>query len=179
MLVSQAGVSSCLLLLAGYFLADTHDMADSIRAAPLVILIAYFIFFNLGRSSYIWVISAELLPTEIRCQTIIFNIVIIIVIRNQIIPFAVLVSTILWFFVTFFFKSMFDAMGGLYIFLFYGLCSLLFTLTTLVTIPEMAGRSEQEVAEFFARWRLGRSRQGSGPGDTTLCSVENHLSQFR
>ena len=155
MLVSQAGVSSCLLLLAGYFLADTHHMAHSIRAAPLLILIAYFIFFNLGLSSYIWVISAELLPTEIRCQTIIFNIVIIIVIRNQIIPFAVLVSTILWFFVTFFFKSMFDVMGGLYIFLFYGLCSL-FTLTTLVTIPEMAGRSEQEVAEFFARWSLGR-----------------------
>jgi len=154
MLVSQAGVSACLLLLAGYFLADNHNLADSIRAAPLVILVAYFIFFNLGLSSYIWVISAEVLPTEI---------------RNQIIPFAVLVSTILWFFVTFFFKSMFDAMGGLYIFLFYGLCSVLFTLTTLVTIPEMAGRSEQEVAEFFAGWSFG------GKADRAL-DLENQPS---
>jgi len=141
MIVSQAGLSSCLLLLAGYFLADNHNMADSIRAAPLVILVAYFIFFNLGLSSYIWVISAEVLPSEI---------------RNQIIPFAILVSNILWFFVTFFFKSMFDAMGGMFIFLFYGMCSLLFTLTTVVTIPEMDGGSEQQTAEFYQGWRFGR-----------------------
>ena len=155
MIVSQAGLSSCLLLLAGYFLADNHNMANSIRAAPLVILVAYFIFFNLGLSSYIWVISAEVLPSEIRCQMFIFFIIFFII-RNQIIPFAILVSNILWFFVTFFFKSMFDAMGGMFIFLFYGMCSLLFTLTTVVTIPEMDGGSEQQTAEFYQGWRFGR-----------------------
>jgi hypothetical protein len=105
MLASQAGVSACLFVLAGYFLADSLDSAESIRWLPLLILILYFIFFNIGLSSFIWTITAEILPSGI---------------RGQMIPLAILVSNAIWFLVTFFLKAMFDAMGGIFIFLFYG-----------------------------------------------------------
>ena len=60
-------------------------MADSIRWLPLLNLAIYFVFFYVGLSSLVWVITAEILPTEI---------------RDQIIPVAILVSSILWFLVT-------------------------------------------------------------------------------
>ena len=70
------------------------------------------------------------------------------------IPLAILVSTLIWFFVTFFFQAMFDAMGGIYIFLFYAVASLFFTITTFLFIPEMTGKSEEEIAEFYLNFKL-------------------------
>ena len=75
-------------------------------------------------------------------------------IRNQIIPLAILVSTLIWFLVTFFFQAMFTAMGGIYIFLFYALASLFFTITTFLFIPEMTDKSEEEIAEFYRNFKL-------------------------
>ena len=75
-------------------------------------------------------------------------------IRNQIIPLAIFVSTLIWFLVTFFFQAMFTAMGGIYIFLFYALASLFFTITTFLFIPEMTGKSEEEIAEFYRNFKL-------------------------
>ena len=48
---------------------------------------------------------------------------------------AIFVSTVIWFLVTFFFQAMFNAMGGIYIFLFYAVASLFFTVTTFLFIP--------------------------------------------
>ena len=70
-------------------------------------------------------------------------------IRNQIIPLAIFVSTVIWFLVTFFFQAMFNAMGGIYIFLFYAVASLFFTFTTFLFIPEMTGKTEEEIAMFY------------------------------
>merc|ERR1712210_7616 len=120
MLISQAGVTTCLFVISGYFLAESSGNAELIRWLPLLILVLYFIFFNLGLSSYVWVITAEILPSEI---------------RNQIIPLAIFVSTVIWFLVTFFFQAMFTAMGGIFIFLFYALASLFFTVTTFPLHP--------------------------------------------
>jgi len=143
MLISQVGVTLCLFAVSGYFLAESSGNADMIRWLPLLILVLYFIFFNLGLSSYVWVITAEILPSEI---------------RNQIIPLAIFVSTLIWFLVTFFFQAMFDAMGGIYIFLFYALASLFFTITTFLFIPEMTGRSEEEIAEFYRNFKLCKQK---------------------
>lgn len=134
MLVSQFGLSTCLFAMALYFLLGDLDMADSIRWLPLLILVIYFVFFNVGLSSLVWVITAEILPTEI---------------RDQIIPFAILVSSILWFLVTFFFHSMFVTFGGLYLFLFYAIISLFFSVTSFFFLPETRGKSQDEVANFF------------------------------
>jgi len=145
MLISQAGVTTCLFVISGYFLAESSGNAEMIRWLPLLILVLYFIFFNLGLSSYVWVITAEILPSEI---------------RNQIIPLAIFVSTLIWFLVTFFFQAMFTAMGGIFIFLFYALASLFFTVTTFLFIPEMTGKSEEEIAEFYRNFKLCK-RQSS------------------
>ena len=67
---------------------------------------------------------------------------------------AIFVSTVIWFLVTFFFQAMFNAMGGIYIFLFYALASLFFTITTFLFIPEMTGKSEEEIAEFYLNFKL-------------------------
>jgi len=139
MLISQAGVSACLFVVSGYFMAESSGNADNIRWLPLLILVLYFIFFNLGLSSYVWVITAEILPPEI---------------RNQIIPLAIFVSTVIWFLVTFFFQAMFNAMGGIYIFLFYAVASLFFTITTFLFIPEMTGKTEEEIAMFYRNFKL-------------------------
>ena len=56
---------------------------------------------------------------------------------------AIFVSTLIWFLVTFFFQAMFTAMGGIFIFLFYALAS-----------PEMTGKSEEEIAEFYRNFKL-------------------------
>jgi len=134
MLVSQFGVTVCLFTMALYFLLGDLDMADSIRWLPLLILVLYFVLFNVGLSSLIWVITAEILPTEI---------------RDQIIPFAILVSSFLWFLVTFFFNAMFVAFGGLYIFLFYAIISLFFSVTSFFFLPETSGKSQEEISLFF------------------------------
>merc|ERR1712106_694294 len=134
MLVSQFGVTACLFTMALYFLLGDLDMADSIRWLPLLILVLYFVLFNVGLSSLIWVITAEILPTEI---------------RDQIIPFAILVSSFLWFLVTFFFNAMFVAFGGLYIFLFYAIISLFFSVTSFFFLPETSGKSQVEISQFF------------------------------
>ena len=123
----------------------------------MLILVLYFIFFNLGLSSYVWVITAEILPPEVRGY--LYNppehsITPPPQIRNQIIPLAIFVSTVIWFLVTFFFQAMFNAMGGIYIFLFYAVASLFFTVTTFLFIPEMTGKSEEEIAEFYRNFKL-------------------------
>ena len=103
------------------------------RWLPLLILVLYFILFNIGLSSYVWVITAEILPNEI---------------RDEVIPFAILVSSVLWFLVTFFFNAMFEAFGGLYLFLFYGFTSLFFSIVSLFFLPETTGRSSEEIRQF-------------------------------
>ena len=100
------------------------------RWLPLLILVLYFILFNIGLSSYVWVITAEILPNEI---------------RDAVIPFAILVSSVLWFLVTFFFNAMFEAFGGLYLFLFYGFTSLVFSFVSLFFLPEITGKFSEEI----------------------------------
>jgi len=139
MLVSQFGISFCLFVLALYFMLGDWDMADNIRWLPLLILVLYFIFFNIGLSSLIWVITAEILPTEI---------------RDQIIPYAILVSSILWFLITFFFHSMFVAFGGLYLFLFYALVSLVLSINSFFFLPETSGKTQEEISSFFKECSL-------------------------
>jgi len=134
MLASQFGVTGCLFCMAAYFLLGDLQMADSIRWLPLLILVLYFVLFNIGLSSLVWVVTAEILPTEI---------------RDQIIPFAILISSFLWFLVTFFFHAMFVAFGGLYIFLFYAIISLIFSVISLFFLPETSGKSQEEIALSF------------------------------
>ena len=134
MLTSQFGISFCLFVLALYFLLGDLNLADNIRWLPLLILVLYFIFFNIGLASLIWVITAEILPTEI---------------RDQIIPYAILISSILWFTITFFFHSMFVAFGGLYLFLFYAIVSLLLSITSFFFLPETSGKTQEEISQFF------------------------------
>ena len=140
MLVSQFGLSFCLFVMALYFFLGDMDMADSIRWLPLLILVLYFIFFNIGLSSLIWVITAEILPTEI---------------REQIIPFAILISSILWFLVTFFFHSMFVTFGGLYLFLFYAIISLILSFVSFFFLPETSGKTQEEISQFFKECSFG------------------------
>ena len=160
-----------------------------IRWLPLLILVLYFIFFNLGLSSYVWVITAEILPSEVTLPSFLslafYHHIVVnhfyhttlryfsyllpnlciyisfsgihafsVQIRNQIIPLAIFVSTLIWFLVTFFFQAMFDAMGGIYIFLFYAVASLFFTFTTFLFIPEMTGKTEEEIAMFYRNFKL-------------------------
>ena len=68
------------------------------------------------------------------------------------VPLAILISSILWFFVTFFFQAMFEAMGGFYIFLFYSFCSLFFIFTTSLFIPQTNGKSQEEIALFYSKY---------------------------
>merc|ERR1711892_4095 len=131
MLASQFGLSFCLFVMALYFFLGDMDMADSIRWLPLLILVLYFIFFNIGLSSLIWVITAEILPTEI---------------REQIIPFAILISSILWFLVTF---------GGLYLFLFYAVISLILSFVSFFFLPETSGKTQEEISQFFKECSFG------------------------
>jgi len=140
MLASQFGLSFCLFVMALYFFLGDMDMADSIRWLPLLILVLYFIFFNIGLSSLIWVITAEILPTEI---------------REQIIPFAILISSILWFLVTFFFHSMFVTFGGLYLFLFYAVISLILSFVSFFFLPETSGKTQEEISQFFKECSFG------------------------
>ena len=140
MLASQFGLSFCLFVMAMYFFLGDMDMADSIRWLPLLILVLYFIFFNIGLSSLIWVITAEILPTEI---------------REQIIPFAILISSILWFLVTFFFHSMFVTFGGLYLFLFYAIISLILSFVSFFFLPETSGKTQEEISQFFKECSFG------------------------
>ena len=155
MLVSQFGVTVCLFTMALYFLLGGLDLANSFRSVPrfeylelifsnfrwlpLVILVLYFVLFNIGLSSYVWVITAEILPTEI---------------RDQIIPLAILVSSFLWFLVTFFFNAMFVTFGGLYIFLFYAFISLFFSIISFVFLPETTGKSPEEISKFFTYFTI-------------------------
>ena len=48
------------------FLCFSSGNAEMIRWLPLLVLVLYFIFFNLGLASYVWVITAEILPSEAR-----------------------------------------------------------------------------------------------------------------
>ena len=105
-----------------------------IRWLPLFILVLYFFLFNIGLSSYVWIITAEILPFDV---------------RYQIIPVAVFLSSSLWFLVTFSFRTVFLTFGGTYIFLFYGSTSLFFACLSFLYLPDTAGKSDEEIRCFF------------------------------
>ncbi len=114
------------------------------RWLPLLILVLYFIFFNIGLASFVWVITAEILPSSIRAKAI---------------PIAILLSSVIWFIATFFFNSMFNTFGGVYLFLFYGLFSLFFTLTSFFFLPETNGKTEEEINSFFVNFKFSFGRK--------------------
>jgi len=136
MIISQFGVSVCLILLSLYFFLDKLHMADSIRWGPLLVMIIYFIALNLGLASYVWVIVPEIIPEQI---------------RPTLLPASVLASSFLWFLVTYFFNALITLLGGAYLFLFYGLISLLFSLISLAFLPETTGKTSQEIEKVFEK----------------------------
>ena len=99
-------------------------------------MIIYFIALNLGLASYVWVIVPEIIPEEIRATLL---------------PACVLFSSFLWFLVTYFFNALITVFGGAYLFLFYGLISLIFSLISLAFLPETTGKTSQEIEKFFEK----------------------------
>ena len=99
-------------------------------------MIIYFIALNLGLASYVWVIVPEIIPEQI---------------RPTLLPASVLFSSFLWFLVTYFFNALITVFGGAYLFLFYGLISLFFSLISLAFLPETTGKTSQEIEKFFEK----------------------------
>ena len=59
MLISQGGITFCLLLMSLYFLLSDHGLNKDVRWLPLAILIVYFVLFTIGVANFVWLLTAE------------------------------------------------------------------------------------------------------------------------
>jgi len=139
MLVSQGGVSFCHLSMALYFLLTSYGFTEGFQWLPLVILVIYFIFFNIGVATFVWVVTAEVLPPSI---------------RNVANGVAILIGGVLFFTTSFTFNKMFDSWGGSGLFLFYGCSSLVFFITSIFFLPETKEKTAEEINDFFVNYRF-------------------------
>merc|ERR1719319_1376446 len=103
-LISQAGVTICLFIISTYFLLKDLNQVDEIRWLPLVAMIGLFIFFNIGISSFLWFVIAEILPVAI---------------RSFVYPAIMFEGSVNFFLATSSFKTLFLNLGGFGLFLFY------------------------------------------------------------
>ena len=139
MLLTQAVITCCLFTIAGYFLLDEYGMADNIKWLPLVVLIIFFIFFNAGMSSLIWVITPELIPSKI---------------RSFVYPCTILVGGIHFFVVSYMYNYMFQHLGGCGLFLFYASWSLFYLLVFLFFLPETKEKLPEQIEKFFLEYKI-------------------------
>ena len=59
MLISQGTVTTCLLLMALYFILTDYDLTEDVRWLPLAILIVYFVFHRVGIATFVFHLTAE------------------------------------------------------------------------------------------------------------------------
>ena len=101
---------------------------------PLLILMVYIFFFNLGYGAMIWITVVEILPLHVRS-----------VATSLSVGF-----TCAWSFVTShtykYLKDLFDYDG---IFWFYGTISFLGFLFIVIFVPETKGKSDAQIREYF------------------------------
>ncbi len=149
LLLSAMGITVTLTLLGVYFylkaLEDNACQAEAVEdcpqpytsslgSLPLLLLMVYIFFFNLGYGAMIWITVAELLPMHVRSVT-----------NSLSVSFTCLCS----FLTSHTYKHLMDVIRMEGIFWLYGGISLTGFLFILAFVPETKGKNEQQIQEFF------------------------------
>lgn len=136
LLISSIGMSICLGVLGYYFkLKDSGADVSTITWLPLGSLLTYIVLYALGLGALPWIMSSEVMSPEIKSF-----------------GFGAAVS-INWFFVaviTFFFKTLIDAIGATLTFWMFAFTCAASVVFVLVAVPETKGKSMQQIQEELA-----------------------------
>ena len=114
---------------------------------PLVAVLGFLVFGNVGYGTLIWVVTAELLPARVRS-----------VANSVIICFAFVVG----FVVAKTFVDLAQSINTSGTFWLYASFCLVGTIFTWIWVPETKGKTIEEIEEYF---RGGQKRAGRPPGD--------------
>ena len=101
---------------------------------PLLILMVYIFFFNLGFGAMIWITVAEILPQRVRSVT-----------NSLAVGFCCLCS----FLTSHTYPALFREIGGEGVFWLYGSISFLGFVFIFVFVPETKNKSERQIQAFF------------------------------
>lgn len=134
--VSSLGATVALGVLGGFFyiLNETDIDTSSFSWLPILCLICFVIFFNLGHGSVSWTVTAELFPSNVRSYS------------------ATIVSSTTWltgFFVTKYFSALRDAVQDQGTFWFFSACCLVATLFFVFVLPETKEKSFDEIQKML------------------------------
>ena len=107
---------------------------ESIQWLPLLLLMLYIFFFNLGYGAMIWITVVEILPQHVRTVAT---------------SFAVSQTCISSFLVSQTYMDLKEAITPRWVFWFYGILSLLGLLFIFIFVPETKGKTEAQIQQYF------------------------------
>ena len=107
---------------------------EGIGWLPLLLLMLYIFFFNLGYGAMIWITAVEILPQHVRTVAT---------------SLTVAVTCICSFVTSHTYSDLKHAMTGHGVFYLYGIVSFLGLLFIILFIPETKGKTEAEIQEYF------------------------------
>jgi hypothetical protein len=159
LLISTALLSLSAFSLGTYFfLLENEQISSHLVFIPLGSLVTFVLAFSIGYGPLLYVIVAEVLPSEI---------------RSVVTPVAVGVNWLCVFIVAKTFPGIIHTLKAHGAFWMYGTFSCISFLVTVFYVPETKGKSEQEIMSFF------ESSRSSVRGDKRLKEAEiqtTHLS---
>lgn len=142
-IVSGAGMTLCMIILALYLFLRNKQLANDINWLPVFLLVVYFFTSTLGFLTMPFAMAAECFPAKIRgtatglitCLAYTFNFVTVKVYPNMV-----------------------ETMRNDGVFCFYGGMALLGTVFIVLFLPETKGKTLQEIEEYFGK-RKGERKE--------------------
>ena len=107
---------------------------EHIQWLPLLLLMLYIFFFNLGYGALIWMTVVEILPQHVRTVAT---------------SFAVSQTCISGFLVSYTYIGLKSLLTPKWVFWFYGILSVLGLLFIFIFVPETKGKTEAEIQQHF------------------------------
>lgn len=135
LMISSSGAMICLAAFGSYFFMKEANMdVDSLGWLPIVSLVLYIVFFNVGYGPLPWTVSSELFPINMKAVG------------------ASLVSFTCWlisFFITKFFNDLNRELGRAGTFWLFAGFSMVATGFTWFYVPETKGKSFSQIQEIL------------------------------
>lgn len=107
---------------------------ENIQWLPLLLLMLYIFFFNLGYGALIWMTVVEILPQHVRTVAT---------------SFAVSQTCISGFLVSYTYIGLKSLLTPKWVFWFYGILSVLGLLFIFIFVPETKGKTEAQIQQHF------------------------------